>query len=169
MPVDTTLEITGLREALNTLGKLDSKSRFKATNKIKASGSAMVDHVKKDYPGEIGVSMIKGMAPSKSGKGRLSYEKSKVDKGIQVVVGGRARTGVTPLVTLVQKNAGASMFSMAGSAGDSGQFSKLLTNVFGPPQRGLWRSRKFIYEQGTADIMAAIDEVVADANEALRA
>jgi len=45
----------------------------------------------------------------------------------------------------------------------------LLTNVFGRPQRGLWRSRKFIQEQGTADIMKAVDEVIADANRALKA
>jgi hypothetical protein len=45
----------------------------------------------------------------------------------------------------------------------------LLANVFGRPQRGLWRSRAFIAEQGTADIMKAVDEVIADANRALQA
>jgi len=166
--VETKIEVTGLREALSTLGKLDSKSRFKAANKIKASGAAMIDETRKTFPADIGVSVIHGMGPSKSGKGRLAYEKSKVDKGVQIVVGGRARVGVTPLVTLVQKNAGGSIFSMAGSAGGTDQFSKLLENVFGKPQRGLWRSRKFVYETATADIMAAINEVIADANEALR-
>jgi hypothetical protein len=75
---------------------------------------------------------------------------------------------VTPLVTLVQKDAAGALFSMAGNAGGVGQFSKLLTNIFGRPQRGLWRSRAFIQEQGTADIMKAVDEVIADANRALQ-
>jgi hypothetical protein len=70
-------------------------------------------------------------------------------------------------VTLVQKDAAGALFSMAGNAGGTGQFS-LLHNVFGRPQRGLWRSRAFIQEQGTADIMKAVDEVIADANKALQ-
>jgi hypothetical protein len=84
------------------------------------------------------------------------------------MVGGRARSGVTPLVTLVQKSAAGAMFSQAGTKNNS-QFSDLLTNTFGRPQRGLWRSRAFIAEQGTADIMKAVDEVIADANRALQA
>jgi hypothetical protein len=91
-----------------------------------------------------------------------------VDKGVQIMVGGRARSGVTPLVTLVQKSAAGAMFSQAGTKNNS-QFSDLLANVFGRPQRGLWRSRAFIAEQGTADIMKAVDEVIADANRALQA
>jgi hypothetical protein len=60
------------------------------------------------------------------------------------------------------------MFSQAGTKSNT-QFSNLLASVFGRPQRGLWRSRKFIQEQGTADIMKAVDEVIADANRALKA
>jgi hypothetical protein len=101
-------------------------------------------------------------------KGRLGYNKTAVDKGVQIMVGGRARSGVTPLVTLVQKSAAGAMFSQAGTKNNS-QFSDLLASVFGRPQRGLWRSRAFIAEQGTADIMKAVDEVIADANRALQA
>jgi hypothetical protein len=109
------------------------------------------------------------MAPSKKGKARLAYDKTKVDKGVQIMVGGRSRgAGITPLVTLVQKDAAGALFSQAGTRNNT-QFTKLLTNVFGRPQRGLWRSRAFIAEQGTADIMRAVDEVIADANRALQA
>jgi hypothetical protein len=68
----------------------------------------------------------------------------------------------------VQKDAAGALFSQAGTKNIS-DFSKLLTNTFGRPQRGLWRSRAFIAEQGTADIMKAVDEVIADANRALQA
>jgi hypothetical protein len=87
---------------------------------------------------------------------------------VQIIVGGRARPGVTPLVTLVQKSAAGALFSQAGTKNKS-QFSNLLASVFGEPQRGLWRSRAFIQEQGAADIMKAVDEVIADANRALKA
>jgi hypothetical protein len=163
--LETSVEITGLKQALAELGKLDKSARFKAAAKIKASSPAMMEEARKQFPAEIGVSVIKGMG----NKGRLGYNKTAVDKGVQIVVGGRARgKGITPLVTLVQKNAAGALFSQAGTKNNS-DFSRLLTNVFGRPQRGLWRSRAFIAEQGSADIMRAVDEVIADANRALQA
>ena len=165
MSLETTAEITGLKQALSELSKLDKSARFKAAAKIKASSPAMLEEGRKQFPADIGISVIHGW----KNKGRLAYDKAKVDKGVQIMVGGRSRgQGITPLVTLVQKNAAGALFSQAGSKNNS-DFSRLLTNVFGRPQRGLWRSRKFIQEQGTADIMKAVDEVIADANRALKA
>ena len=165
MSLATSVEITGLKQAMTELGKMDKSARFKAAAKIKASSPAMLEEGRKQFPSEIGVSMIRGWG----NKGRLGYNKTAVDKGVQIMVGGRARgQGITPLVTLVQKNAAGAMFSQAGSKNNS-DFSRLLTNTFGRPQRGLWRSRAFIAEQGTADIMKAVDEVIADANRALQA
>jgi hypothetical protein len=165
MSLETTAEITGLKQALSELSKLDKSARFKAAAKIKASSPAMLEEGRKQFPAEIGISMIHGMR----NKGRLGYDKTKVDKGVQIMVGGRSRgQGITPLVTLVQKDAAGALFSQAGTKNVS-DFSKLLTNVFGRPQRGLWRSRAFIAEQGAADIMKAVDEVIADANRALKA
>lgn len=169
MSLETGVEITGLKQALSELSKLDKSARFKAAAKIKASSPEMLANARAQFPAGIGVTVIHGMAPSKKGKARLAYDKTQVDKGVQIMVGGRARgAGVTPLVTLVQKNAAGALFSQAGTKNTS-QFSSLLANVFGRPQRGLWRSRKFIAEQGTADIMRAVDEVIADANRALQA
>ena len=165
MSLETTAEITGLKQALSELSKLDKSARFKAAAKIKASSPAMLEEGRKQFPAEIGISMIHGMR----NKGRLGYDKTKVDKGVQIMVGGRSRgQGITPLVTLVQKDAAGALFSQAGTKNNS-DFSRLLTNVFGKPQRGLWRSRAFIAEQGAADIMRAVDEVIADANRALKA
>jgi hypothetical protein len=164
MSLETSAEITGLKQALSELSKLDKSARFKAAAKIKASSPAMLEEGRKQFPSEIGVSMIRGWG----NKGRLGYNKTAVDKGVQIMMGGRARSGVTPLVTLVQKSAAGAMFSQAGTKNNS-QFSDLLASVFGRPQRGLWRSRAFIAEQGTADIIKAVDEVIADANRALQA
>ena len=136
MSLETTAEITGLKQALSELSKLDKSARFKAAAKIKASSPAMLEEGRKQFPSEIGVSMIRGWG----NKGRLGYNKTAVDKGVQIMVGGRARSGVTPLVTLVKKSAAGAMFSQAGTKNNS-QFSDLLTNTFGRPQRGLWRSR----------------------------
>ena len=168
MSLETGVEITGLKQALSELSKLDKSARFKAAAKIKASSPAMLEEGRKQFPADIGISVIHGWGRGKKSKSRLGYDKTKVDKGVQIQVGGRARNGVTPLVTLVQKDAAGALFSQAGTKNTS-QFSNLLSNTFGKPQRGLWRSRAFIAEQGTADITRAIDEVIADANRALQA
>ena len=169
MSLETGVEITGLKQALSELSTLDKSARFKAAAKIKASSPAMLEEGRKQFPADIGISVIHGWGRGKKGKkGRLAYDKTAVDKGVQIMVGGRARNGVTPLVTLVQKDAAGALFSQAGTRNNT-QFTKLLTNTFGKPQRGLWRSRAFIAEQGTADIMRAVDEVIADANRALQA
>ena len=166
MSLATGVEITGLKQAMAELSKLDKSARFKAAAKIKASSPAMLEEGRKQFPADIGITMIRGMR----NKGRLGYDKAKVDKGVQIMIGGRSRGGgITPLVTLVQKDAAGAMFSQAGTVNRSSDFGKLMNNVFGLSQRGLWRSRAFIAEQGTADIMKAIDEVIADANRALQA
>ena len=171
MSLNTSVEITGLKQALSELSKLDKSARFKAAAKIKASSPAMLEEGRKQFPADIGITMIHGWAPSKKGKkGRLAYDKTAVDKGVQIMVGGRSRgNGITPLVTLVQKDAAGALFSQAGTKNKDSSFGKLMNNVFGRSQRGLWRSVKFIQEQGSADIMKAIDEVIADANRALKA
>ena len=162
MSLETTAEITGLKQALSELSKLDKSARFKAAAKIKASSPAMLEEGRKQFPADIGISVIHGWGRSKKGKkGRLAYDKTAVDKGVQIMVGGRARgQGITPLVTLVQKSPAGAMFSQAGTKDKTTDFGKLMNNVFGTSQRGIWRSRKFIAEQGSADIMKAVDEVI---------
>ncbi len=119
MSVTASTEIYGLKAALAELQKIDSKTKFKAVNQIKASGAEMVSRVSMTYPAQPPLS---GMAPSKKGTGRLSYDPKKVRKGVTIQVGGRSQRGSSPLVTLLQKDAAGAIFDMAGLRGDSGQF-----------------------------------------------
>ena len=151
-------EITGLKAALTELGKLDSKTRFKAMNKIKAAGSELVTEVASRYPD--GKPPLSGMAPSKKGGTRLAYDVQKVRKGVTIQIGGRARNGNIPLVTLIQKNAGGAFFDIAGLRDSSSQFVRDLDSRYGKAQRGMWRSRAYIYGQATTDILAAVEEVM---------
>ena len=154
-------EISGLKAALTELGKLDSKTKFKAMNKIKAAGAEMVTEVSSRYPETLPLS---GMAPSKKGGTRLAYDPKKVRKGVTIQVGGRAKTGNIPLVTLIQKNAGGAFFDLAGLRNGGSQFVQDLDSRYGKAQRGMWRSRSYIYGQATKDILDAIQEVMAQVN-----
>jgi len=154
-------EISGLKAALVELGKLDSKTKFKAINKIKAAGADMVNEVSNRYPEQLPLS---GMAPSKKGGTRLAYDVKKVRKGVTIQVGGRSKNGNIPLVTLIQKNAGGAFFDLAGLRDGGSQFVKDLDGRYGKAQRGMWRSRAYIYGQATKDILDAIQEVMAQVN-----
>ena len=154
-------EISGLKAALTELGKLDSKTKFKAMNKIKAAGSEMVTEVSSRYPETLPLS---GMAPSKKGGTRLAYDAKKVRKGVTIQVGGRAKNGNIPLVTLIQKNAGGAFFDLAGLRSGGSQFVQDLDSRYGKAQRGMWRSRAYIYGQATTDILDAIQDVMAEVN-----
>jgi mRNA-degrading endonuclease RelE of RelBE toxin-antitoxin system len=154
-------EISGLKAALVELGKLDSKTKFKAMNKIKAAGADMVNEVSNRYPEQLPLS---GMAPSKKGGTRLAYDVKKVRKGVTIQVGGRSKNGNIPLVTLIQKNAGGAFFDLAGLRDGGSQFVKDLDGRYGKAQRGMWRSRAYIYGQATKDILDAIQEVMAQVN-----
>ena len=164
MSVTASTEIYGLKAALAELQKIDSKTKFKAVNQIKASGAEMVSRVAQTYPGQPPLS---GMAPSRKGTGRLSYDPKKVRKGVTIQVGGRSQRGSSPLVTLLQKDAGGAIFDMAGLRGDTGQFSAYLTSAYGPAQRGMWRDREYIYGQATQDILQAIEQVLNQVNRTL--
>ncbi len=157
-------EISGLKTALAELGKLDSKTKFKAMNKIKAAGGEMVTQVAGQYPDNPPLS---GMTPSQKGGTRLAYDIKKVRKGVTIQVGGRARNGNIPLVTLIQKDAGGAFFDIAGLRDGGSQVVKDLDSRNGKAQRGMWRARKYIYGQATQDILAAIEEVMAQVNRKL--
>jgi len=164
MSVSASTEIYGLKAALAELNKLDSKTKFQAVNKIKASGSEMVNRVSATYPDKAPLS---GMAPGRKTAGRLSYDPKKVRKGVTIQVGGRSVKGTIPLVTLTQKNAGGAIFDIAGLRDSSSVFVRNLNAYYGKAQRGMWREAKFIYGQATQDILKAIEEVLASVNRKL--
>ena len=164
MSVTTSTEIYGLKAALAELGKLDSKTKFKAINQIKSSGATMVERVKETYPP---VAPLSGMRPSKKGGTRLAYNPTNVRKGVNIQVGGRRQGTSIPLVTLIQKDAGGALFDIAGLRDNSSQFVSYLNNTNGLPQRGMWRERSYIYGQATQDILQAIEQVLAQVNRKL--
>ena len=165
MSATVSTEIYGLKAALAELGKLDSKSKFKATNKIKAAGGQMVTEVASKYPDDK--PPLSGMAPSKKGGTRLGYDAKKVRKGVTIQIGGRAKNGNIPLVTLIQKNAGGAFFDLAGLRNSGSQFVQDLDSRYGKAQRGMWRARSYIYGQATKDILDAIEEVMKSVNRNL--
>jgi hypothetical protein len=179
---ETSIEIYGVREALAELGKLDKKYRFAAQNRIKAAAGPMLDEARQTYPDN---STIQDALSGWSRGGRLGYDKSKVDKGVTIKIGGRSYGNAYAVVTLVQNNAGGALFDIAGlrdgSQGVGGTdrlgrsredvqsdaFLAALNARFGKAQRGLWRKRKRIMELAETELMKALQDIAAEANRKL--
>ena len=182
MAAEISVEVFGVRDALRELGKIDKTQRFKAISKIKGASGEMLAVARSAYPDD---DQIRQTLPGWSKGGRLGYDKSKVDKGVQVMVGGRSPGNSYAIVTIVQKNAGASLFDIAGlqngAQGVSGvdrlgrnredqqsaAFMSMLKNRYGPAQRGLWRKFPEIRQLANGKLMEALQEVVAQVNRKL--
>jgi hypothetical protein len=120
-----------------------------------------------------------------STKGRLGYDKKKVDSGVVVQVGGRSYGNAYAIVTIIQKNAGGALFDIAGlrngSEGVGGTdrlgrdrkdsqseaFIRNLNSTFGKAQRGMWRKIGIIRAMADKELMTALEEVAAQVNRKL--
>jgi hypothetical protein len=171
MPINASVEVYGVKEVLKELGEVDKKAKLKAISKVKAAGAPAVSKARENYPSNPVLVNKKGN-PSWGANGRLGYSKSAADKGVSIQIGGRARGEAFPIVTIVQKNAGAAMFDIAGFAnGSTGKggargeaFIKKLEKEYGKAQRGMWRNVKEIRELANNAILKAIDEVAQEVN-----
>lgn len=182
MSVSAEIEVYGVRDALRELGKIDKDLRFKAIGKIKGASGQMLAVARSTYPDN---SQLQDVLPGWSTKGRLGYDKSKVDKGVTVQVGGRSFGNSYAIVTIIQKNAGGALFDIAGFAdgaqgvGDvdrlgrarrnaqSDAFLAALNSAFGKAQRGMWRKIRTIREMADQELMQALEEVAAQVNRKL--
>lgn len=182
MPVGAEISVFGVRDALKELGQMDKTLRFKAVSKIKGASGEMLAVARSQYPDN---SQLQDVMPGWSTKGRLGYDKKNVDKGVQVVVGGRSYGNSYAIVTIVQKNAGGALFDIAGlrngSEGVGGTdrlgrnredsqseaFLRNLNSAFGKAQRGMWRKIKVIRELADKELMNALEEVAAQVNRKL--
>lgn len=182
MGVSADINVYGVREALKELGRMDKDLRWKAINKIKGASGGMLKVARETYPNNAD---LQDVMPGWSTKGRLGYNKPKVDAGVTVQVGGRSFGNAYSIVTIIQKNAGGALFDIAGlqngSKGvdgvdrlgrkrDNSQSDAFLRNLnlsFGKAQRGMWSKIRVIREIADKELMSALEEVAAQVNRKL--
>lgn len=181
MTVQTDVQIFGVRDALAELRSISPKARSAAVREVKSNLSGLLTPARATYP------MTTGLRGWSRG-GRLGYDGSKVRSGVQVVVGGRTPKGANkfPIVTIVQRNAGGALFSLAGmekgrysvrggedrlgrpyTAAQSIAFINKVTAENGKAQRGLWTARQEIRDAAGESISVALSGVVEKVNKKL--
>jgi hypothetical protein len=169
--MEMNVEVTGVRESLRALNKIDPRLKRASVATLKAAGAPMVQVARLNYPIQPPLS---GMGNS----GRLQYQPGRVKQQVSISVGGRAPRGMNrwPVVTLIQKNAGGAIYSMAGMsnnvhsrATNAGQemFSERLQQRYGDGQRGMWKQRKLIRILAERNMSVAVKQVEILANREL--
>jgi hypothetical protein len=174
--LQVTVDVFGVKDALAELRKVSPGVRAAAVNYVKRETSAMLVPARKEYPTKT---RLKGWSRGTRG-GRLGYDGSKVDAGIQIVVGGRTPRGANafPIITIVQKNAAGALYSLAGTqnGGKANPGTPRATTIafinkikaeHGKGQRGLWQARDEIRKIAEGSIEDALEEVVRRANRKL--
>lgn len=183
MGAEVSIDVYGVRDALRELGAIDKTLRFKAQARIKAASKPLADEGRAAYPE---TNEIKDNLKGWSAGGRLGYDKVRVDKGVQVKIGGRSYGNAYAIVTLVQQDPGGALFDIAGlNNGSSGNpdgpdrkgrkrqriqseaFLNALKYEFGPAQRGLWRRQRKIREMATEELLQALRDVTSMVNKRL--
>lgn len=182
MAAEVSIEVYGVRDALRELGKIDKTQRFKAIAKIKGASGEMLAVARDAYPDN---GLIDSAMSGWSTGGRLGYDKKKVDRGVQIQVGGRSIGNSYAVVTMIQKDAGGAMYDIAGLRGgskgakgkdktgrmrqdtQSEAFLQNLNTGFGNAQRGLWRKFPQIRQLAEGKLMEALAEVASQVNRKL--
>jgi hypothetical protein len=170
--MEMNVQVTGVRESLRALNKIDPRMKRASVATLKAAGQPMVQVARLNFPIQPPLS---GMANTS----RLQYQPAKVKQQVQISVGGRAPRGSNryPVVTLIQRNAGGALYSMAGMsdnvhsrAKNSGQeqFSSLLQSRYGDGQRGMWKQVKLIRILAQHQMTIAAKQVELLANRELQ-
>jgi hypothetical protein len=178
--IDSRIEIYGLKEALNELAQIDKKARWAAINSLKAASSKLVAMAADTFPSDAAVEdQLRGAVH----KGRTGYQQNAAKRNVKVKVGGRRTRQGEPVITIVQQDAGAAIFSVAGmrdgkegkplgpdrlgrkrQASQSKAYIRNLQRGFGQGQRGIWRAYKPIMKEAEGELMEAIRRVAAKVN-----
>lgn len=170
--VDVTVQVEGAKAVLSALRDLEPAARRQAYARIKQAGSGLVRIAADAYPR---TRPLRNWSES----GRLGWRSSAVVKGVQVQVGGRQPrgAGMFAIVTLVQKNAAAALFDIAGNAGGSKgkpgprnrsqarpPFHQLLQGYGRPAGRGIGKQLPRLQDAGYQAIVQALEDVAATVN-----
>jgi hypothetical protein len=131
------MQVTGVKEALRTLNKIDPSIRREFTQSARQITKPVVDEAKSTYWAEA----LSGMSKPWNQRGRdlFPYDQNDARKGVKTKVSTAKKN--RSLVSIVQQNPAAAIIEVAGKsnqnpAGDN--FNQNLTNAVGPPMRIMW-------------------------------
>lgn len=161
------IQVHGLKPVLETLRYVDRDLYNATTKEIRKVSQPLVQKVKGDFPSSV----LSGfMTPAKNSQRRGGafphYEAKKARQGVGVRIGGRKNqlTNSWPILRVQQKNAGAMIFDMAGSAHRGSVFVKNLEKEgYGKASRVMWKSVRAnmnLVEKNIRDAVTQVEKAI---------
>jgi hypothetical protein len=163
MTVNTSIEMTGLKEAIRSLNKIEPGLRKEFTAQATRIAQPAIQEAQRGYQREY----LSGMARkwTQNGKKIFPFSVAKAVSGVKLKVD--ASREATSLIYITQTNVAAAVFEAAGRAnqnrlGDSlGQLRPGTTRVLGP---AVFRKRKEIEREMQSASQAVINRVEKELN-----
>ena len=159
---DIAVSVTGVRETLRTLRKVDEKAYWYAINEMKKAAEPLKQAIDGNFP-----------ADGPSGfqhNGRTGWDKQ---KPTVTQYGGRASgamrsTGTTPLLRVKVVDAPRQIFDMAGARTPGNKLDRGLQKAgYGPASRAVWRTSDQTRRLAADAVTEAMRKVQAWANRSL--
>lgn len=162
MTASMTTQVSGVREAIIGLRKLDPELRKQFNRDVKAIAKPVVDAAKNEYP----AMPLSGMTRAWSQRGRelFPWSNSDVRKGVKVKI--NTQRNAVAVIKIQQTNPAAAIYEVAGKRASNTAGRAFIQNLearYGRAQRVLWptyeRNSHAVLREMTATVEAAAAEV----------
>ena len=159
MPVDVTMEFSGLKEALKEINTIDKKLRRQITRDFKQIVQPVITDAKTMLPSGAPLSGMVRSWKGKSGADIMSWSDARVRKNLSAFTNAKkvretpsGRTQNLGVFGVRWKSPQATIFDM----GREGVLGQNLTDRFGNPSRVIYRA----YTSASADVERQVKELV---------
>lgn len=167
---NVTVSVVGVRELMKAIRQIDPELRRTTVKEIKSAAKPIQQTAKDAYPSEI----MRNWKPGLAGRGRTrggagwpGYSDQKARSSVKINYGGKARKNEQRwrLLRVVQSDAAASIFDMAGRKNPSGngtpQAAQFMFNLSGAANgksasRTIWPAVESHMSEVTASVLRAL-------------
>ena len=154
------VKMSGVKEAVKELRKIDPELRKQFNKDAKAVVRPVIDAAKSNYPAQF----LSGMSRpwTQNGAVKFPYVQTKARAGVKLKVDTRGKA--VSVISVLQNNPAAAIIDMAGKKGGGSPrgevFIKNLTNKFGTASRIMWPSFESHQTEVTYEMIQLINEVM---------
>jgi hypothetical protein len=157
-----TMQVQGLESTLKVLQKIQPEVKKQFFKDAKQIVRPAVDEAKGAYRSDYLSGMSRAWKDKDRGILLFPYNQSAASKGVAVQTSLSKKQDA--VLTITQKDIGASILDMAGKRSNKRNFGSNLTAISDPPSRVMWRAYENNAGAIEAEMQKSVDEVMTKVN-----
>jgi len=157
-----TMQVQGLESTLKVLQKIQPEVKKQFFKDAKQIVRPAVDEAKNAYRSDYLSGMSRAWKDKDRGILLFPYNQSAASKGVAVQTSLSKKQDA--VLTITQKDIGASILDMAGKRSNKRNFGSNLTAISDPPSRVMWRAYENNAGAIEAEMKKSVDEVMTKVN-----